>query len=111
MSISRHGRIGIDLGGTKIEVIAIGDSGQTLLRERIPTPAGDYEATVAAITQLARKAQAVAGPHASIGIGTPGSASKATALMINANSTVLIGKPLQSDLERALGRRIRMAND
>lgn len=111
MSSLRPPRIGIDLGGTKIEVAVLGPAGQTLLRERVPTPAGDYEATVSAIVHLARKAQEAAGAHASVGVGTPGSASKATGLMINANSTVLIGKPLQRDIERALGRRIRMAND
>ena len=111
MSFSRHARIGIDLGGTKIEVAVLGACRETLLRERIATPTGDYEATVAAITGLVRRAQTLAGPHATVGVGTPGSVSRATGLMINANSTVLIGKPLQRDIERALGQRIRMAND
>lgn len=111
MSSNGRARIGIDLGGTKIEVVVMDPAGEALLRERVPTPAGDYEATVRAIAQLVQRAQTVAGEAASIGVGTPGSASKGTGLMINANSTVLIGKPLQADLERAIGRRIRMAND
>ncbi|HEY9181153.1 MAG TPA: ROK family protein [Candidatus Baltobacteraceae bacterium] len=111
MSYSAAPRIGIDLGGTKIEVAVLVERGEVLLRERVPTPAGNYEATVASIAALVRRAQMVAGTRASIGVGTPGCASKATGRIINANSTVLIGKPLQADLERAIGRRIRMAND
>jgi fructokinase len=104
-------KIGIDLGGTKIEVAVLNARRDTLLRERVATPAGDYKATVEAITQLVHRAESVAGAGAPVGIGTPGSSSKRTGLMINANSTVLIGKALRRDLERALGRRIRMAND
>lgn len=104
-------RIGIDLGGTKIEVAVLDSARNTLMRERVPTPAGDYEATVAAIAQLIGRAEQIAGPQASVGIGTPGSASKRSGAMINANSTVLIGRPLQRDIENALGRSIRMTND
>lgn len=104
-------RIGIDLGGTKIEVAVIGRAGNTLLRERVPTPAGDYDGIVRTIADLVHGAESVAGTNAPVGIGTPGSRSKSSRLMINANSTVLIGKPLQDDLERAIGRKIRMAND
>ncbi len=104
-------RIGVDLGGTKIEVVALGSGGTELLRRRVATPAGDYAATIEAIASLVRDAQAVAGKDACTGIGTPGSTSKSSGLIINANSTVLIGRPLQQDIERAVGRRIRMAND
>jgi fructokinase len=103
--------IGVDLGGTKIEIAVLAEDRSTLLRERLPTPAGDYDGTINTIASLAARARAVAGDDAPIGVGTPGSASKATGLMINANSTVLIGKPLRRDLEAVLGRRIRMAND
>lgn len=104
-------RIGVDLGGTKIEVIVLDGTGAVRLRERVPTPAGDYEGTVRALVQLVRRAETVAAPESSIGVGTPGITSPETGLMINANSTVLIGKPLQADLERVLGRPVRMAND
>ena len=104
-------RIGIDLGGSKIEVAVLGAGGATLLRERVATPAGDYDATVRAVAELVRRGEAVAGAGAPVGIGTPGSLSRRTGRLINSNSTVLIGKPLREDLERAIGRRIRMAND
>jgi fructokinase len=104
-------RIGVDLGGTKIEVAVLDAADNERLRRRIPTPAGDYAATVSAIAALVREAQSIAGDGAPIGIGTPGSTSKSSGLIINANSTVLIGKPLQQDVERAIGRRVRMTND
>jgi fructokinase len=106
-----NAKIGVDLGGTKIEVAVLNQRRDTLLRERVATPAGDYEATLQAIAQLVRRAESIAGAGAPVGIGTPGSPSKHTGLIINANSTVLIGKPLQRDLEGILKRRIRMAND
>jgi fructokinase len=109
--VRRSPCIGVDLGGTKIEVAVLEPDGQTVLRERIPTPVGQYEATVESITQLVRRAERIAGTGAPVGVGTPGSLSTATGLVINANSTVLIGKPLQADLERAIGRPIRLAND
>ena len=104
-------RLGIDLGGTKIEVAMLDDSANELLRRRIPTPQGDYEGTVRAITALVESAQQDAGVCERIGAGTPGAISAATGLMKNANSVVLNGKPLKDDLERALGREIRMTND
>jgi fructokinase len=104
-------RIGIDLGGTKTEVAVLDPAGAFLMRERAPTPASDYAAIVKTIADLVRAARAVAGPDATVGIGTPGIASKHTGLMINANSTVLIGKPLQRDIERAIGGPVRMTND
>jgi len=104
-------RIGVDLGGTKTEVAVLGTGRTELLRRRVPTPAGDYAGTVQTIADLVREAEGVAGAAASIGVGTPGSLSRRSGLTINANSTVLIGKPLKDDVERAVGRPVRMAND
>src|SRR5262249_16262064 len=106
-------RIGIDLGGTKTEIIALGPRGETLLRRREATPVDDYAATVALIARLVRDAGSELGsdPGFSVGIGTPGSLSPDTGLVRNSNSTCLIGRPLREDLERALGRAVRMAND
>ncbi len=104
-------RLGIDLGGTKIELIALDASGQTLLSRRIATPQNDYAATVAKLTELVLTAEATLGQTGTVGIGTPGAISPATGLMKNCNSTCLNGQPLQLDLERALNRDIRMAND
>lgn len=104
-------RIGIDLGGTKIEVIALDAHGTTLARYRTSTPAGDYAATVQAIADLVARVESELGERGSVGIGTPGSTSPATGLIRNANSTVLIGKPLADDLGRKLNREIRMTND
>ena len=104
-------RIGIDLGGTKIELAAFDATGTEHLRRRIDTPAGDYDATVAAVARLVRDAERELGMAGSVGIGTPGARSLRTGLMRNANSTCLNGRDLQGDLERALQRPIRMAND
>ncbi|MGE3277854.1 MAG: ROK family protein [Vicinamibacterales bacterium] len=104
-------RIGIDLGGTKIEGIALADDGATLARERVPTPAGDYAATVAAVVALVGRLEAQAGTTGTVGVGIPGVVSPATGLVKNANSTCLIGRPLDVDLARALGRKVRLAND
>ncbi|HLU77210.1 MAG TPA: ROK family protein [Burkholderiales bacterium] len=104
-------RIGIDLGGTKIEIIALDDAGRTRLRRRVATPRGDYDATLRTVVQLVRDAEAEVGVRARVGIGTPGSASPANGLMRNANSVCLNGRALRDDLERLLGRDIRMAND
>ena len=104
-------RIGIDLGGTKIEIIALDDRNQALLRRRVPTPAGDYEGTVRAVCALIRDAEHELGRTCPVGIGTPGAVSRETALMKNANSTVLIGKPFTEDVEQHLGRSIRTTND
>ena len=105
--------IGIDLGGTKIEVAALarGD-GRVLLRERVATPVGDYDGTVAAISALVQRATAALGTGPlPVGVGIPGCASPATGLVKGANSTVLIGRPLRDDLERAVGAPVRLAND
>ena len=103
-------RIGIDLGGTKIEVLALED-GRERLRRRIATPAGDYEATLEAVAALVAEAEAAVGAKATVGVATPGALSPATGLLRNSNSTCLNGKPLKQDLERRLGREIRLAND
>ena len=104
-------RIGIDLGGTKTELIALDGNGTERLRRREPTPSGDYAATVALIARLVRDAEQRLGVPTTVGIGTPGSRSPLTGRMRNANSTCLNGQPLQQDVEAALGREVRMAND
>ena len=104
-------RLGIDLGGTKIEIIALDDEGRELLRRRVPTPASDYEATLRAVADLIEGAERELGQRGSVGIGTPGSISHATGLLKNANSTCLNGKPVKQDIEKVLGREVRIAND
>ena len=103
-------RIGIDLGGTKIEIIALDDSGAECFRRRITTPREDYEATLTAVARLVEEAEQIVG-RSTVGIGTPGAISPATGLMKNANSTWLIGQPLSEDMSRILGREVRIAND
>ena len=104
-------RIGIDLGGTKIEGAAFGADGTEAARHRVPAPQGDYAASVAAIAELVRRLERDAGEQATVGIGIPGSLSPATGLVRNANSTWLNGQPLQRDIEARLGRPVRLAND
>ena len=105
-------RIGIDLGGTKIECIALNNNGKTLFRKRIGTPAGDYEATVQAVAALVETAERETGKNgARVGIGIPGTLSKKSGLVKNANYVCLIGHPLDKDLEAALGRPVKLAND
>lgn len=104
-------RIGIDLGGTKIEIIALDDAGSIAARRRIATPAGDYDGIVAAIVALVRGVESDLATTATVGVGMPGAISLATGLVKNANSTVLIGRRFPSDLEKALGREIRVEND
>jgi fructokinase len=103
-------RIGIDLGGTKIEGIAIRGSDEAA-RMRVETPRGDYAATIEAVAATVEALEQRAGSSASVGVGIPGTISSATGLVKNANSVWLIGKPLQKDLERRLGREVRIAND
>jgi fructokinase len=103
-------RIGIDLGGTKIEAIALGDDGRELFRRRIATPAGDYAATLKAIGELVASIEDKFGPG-TVGIGTPGAISPRSGLIKNSNSTVLNGRPLDRDLEALLGRVVRIEND
>jgi fructokinase len=104
-------RLGVDLGGSKIEIIALGDDGIVLLRERVATPQGDYMATVMAVAGLVAAAEQRVGARGTVGVGIPGAESRASGLIKNANSTCLIGQPLRRDLERALQREVRMAND
>lgn len=104
-------RLGIDLGGSKIEIIALADDGNELLRRRIVTPQGDYHATLAAIGRLVENAENELGQRGSVGLATPGAESLATGLIKNANSTCLIGRPLRQDLQTLLGREVRLAND
>jgi fructokinase len=102
--------LGIDLGGTKIEARLLDAEGHERWRERVPTPRGDYAATVQAIAAMASRARAAAGSACTIGIGTPG-ALAADGLMKNCNSTSLNGRPLQRDLEAAIGQPVALAND
>ncbi|HEY9347526.1 MAG TPA: ROK family protein, partial [Inquilinus sp.] len=103
-------RIGVDLGGTKIEAIALDDAGTELHRQRIPTPR-HYEGTVQAIRDLVGAVEAAVGERGSVGVGMPGVLSPQTGLVKNANSTWLIGKPFDKDLSAALGREVRCEND
>jgi fructokinase len=104
-------RIGIDLGGTKIEAVALGEGGDLLARHRVPTPRDDYDGTIAAIVGLVGRIEADLRARASVGIGMPGAISPATGLVKNANSVWLNGRHLAEDLVRALGRPVRLAND
>ena len=104
-------RLGIDLGGTKIEIIALAPDGRELLRQRCPTPSGDYAATLAAIAQLVSQCEQQLGQHGSLGIAIPGTRSADQGRIKNANSTCLNGQLLQEDLQTLLQRPIRLAND
>jgi fructokinase len=105
-------RVGIDLGGTKIEGIGLAADGAEQLRLRRATPQGDYPQTLLAVRDLVHQIEQQSGtPVASVGIAHPGAISPASGLIKNANSTCLNGRPLQQDLEAALGRPVRMAND
>jgi fructokinase len=103
-------RIGVDFGGTKIEAAALDGEGRFQARVRAPNP-GEYEAARAAVRDLVAEAEREAGAQGSIGIGAPGSVSPKTGLMRNANSVYLNGRPFREDLEKTLGRPVRMAND
>ena len=98
-------RIGVDLGGTKIEAIAL-DGSREVMRRRVPTPRGDYAGTVAAVASLVR-----AIGKGTVGVGIPGALSRVSGVVKNANSTWLIGRPLKQDLEKAIGREVRLEND
>jgi fructokinase len=106
-------RIGVDLGGTKIEFVALDASGAELHRERVPTPRHDYEGTVAAIAAGVKQIERKLGRpnQATVGVGIPGTISGITHLVKNANSTWLIGNPFDRDLSQALSREVRCAND
>ena len=111
MSRTDGPRIGIDLGGTKIEAVLMDPAGEILRRERVPTPRHDYRVTIETIHELVEKFERDLGAPATVGIGTPGAISPATGLVKNANSVWLNGKPLLHDLQRELNREVRMAND
>jgi fructokinase len=104
-------RIGIDLGGTKIEALAIDGKGAELVRYRIDTPRDDYDATIRAIVGLVHRLEEETGRVGSVGAGVPGSVSSLTGLIKNSNSTWLNGRPLHRDLSAALAREARVAND
>ena len=104
-------RLGIDLGGSKIEIVALDDGSAELLRRRVPAPRGSYDATLTAIAGLVNDAERELAQRGSVGIGIPGAESRVTGLVKNANSTWLIGQPLRRDLESILHREVRIAND
>ena len=104
-------RIGIDLGGTKIEAVVLDAAGNIVFRERRSTPRGDYDGTLDAIADLVGSAERSAGVRCSVGIGMPGAISPATGLVKNANSTWLNGRHLHEDVEARLARPVRLAND
>jgi fructokinase len=104
-------RIGVDLGGTKIEIGVLGPDGAFILRERHTSPVGDYDQTVRAIRDLVAATESKLSAKGSVGVGIPGAISPATGLVKNANSTWLIGRPFDRDLSAALARDVRVAND
>src|SRR5688500_6270577 len=104
-------RFGIDLGGTKIELAALGADGTIALRKRIPSPSRDYIAVVKAIAGLVHDAERGRGAPGTVGTATPGATSRLTGRIKNSNSKSLNGKPLKADLERRLERPVRLAND
>ena len=104
-------RIGVDLGGTKIEAIGLDDDGKVLARQRVPTPRHDYDATLGAIAALVDTIEKETGERGTIGVGMPGALSPATGLVKNANSTWMIDRALDRDLSALLGRPVRFAND
>ena len=103
--------IGIDLGGTKIEGIALSNEGEELFRKRVPTPAGDYPATLQTISELVSLIETTLNEKGSVGICTPGAISPATGLLKNSNSVCMNAKPVFEDLSRVLNRDISIAND
>src|SRR2546426_5075841 len=104
-------RIGVDLGGTKIEFVALERDGRELHRHRIATPRHDYDGTVRAVAEAVEGIEKRLGRSATVGMGIPGTISTRTGLVKNVNSTWLNGKPFDKDLSRATGREVRCAND
>ena len=104
-------RIGVDVGGTKIEAVALESSDQVAARLRVPTPRGDYPATVEAVARIVHAVERETGRQGSVGVGMPGSISPTTGLIKGSNSVWMTGKPFRDDLEAALGRPVRCAND
>jgi fructokinase len=99
-------RIGIDIGGTKIEALALDTTGSEVFRKRMPTPRGDYAATIGVVASLVSEAG-----EGTVGVGIPGALSRVSGLVKNANSTWLIGRALKEDLEKALARPVKLEND
>ena len=104
-------RFGVDLGGTKIEIVGLDARGAEVLRRRMATPAGDYRAVIDAVAGLVAGAERELGITGTVGIGTPGSISRATGLLRGSNSVCLNGQPIKRDLETALAREVRISND
>ncbi len=104
-------RIGVDLGGTKIEAVALDDAGSELAKQRVATPRGNYPGTLDAIAELVSALEQQTGQSGTVGVGMPGSFSTVTGVVRNANSTWLIGQPFDHDLQARLGREVRFAND
>ncbi|OKL43158.1 ROK family protein [Pseudovibrio exalbescens] len=104
-------RLGLDWGGTKIEIIALSDHGEELFRKRVDTPRDDYCGCIDAVVGLVSAAEEATGQRGSVGLGIPGSISPSSGLVKNANSTWMNGKPLDKDLEQALARPVRIQND
>jgi fructokinase len=104
-------RFGIDLGGTKIEIVALAPNGAELLRRRTATPRDDYAATLAAVARLVGDAERDLRLTGTVGVGTPGSISRATGLLRGSNSVCLNGEPIKRDLEQLLDREVRITND
>ena len=104
-------RIGVDIGGTKMEIAALDESGAELLRRRAPAPRGSYAEAIEAIAQFVLEAEREAGARGTVGIGTPGAVSRGSGVLKNAYASALNGKPVKPDLERLLGREVRFAND
>jgi fructokinase len=110
-SESHSPQIGVDLGGTKIEIIALGDGGNAAFRQRCPTPANDYGEILDAIALLVQQTEQAVGRVDRVGVATPGSNSPRTGLLRNSNTVVLNGKPFQQDLARRLQKQVRIEND
>ena len=104
-------RFGVDLGGTKIEIVALGPDGRELRRRRVATPREDYHAILGVVAALVHEVEAELGERGSVGVGTPGSISRATGLLRGSNSVCLNGKPIRADLEALLAREVRITND
>ena len=104
-------RTGIDLGGTKTEIIVLGQDGETLFEKRVSTPAPNYDETISLLANLVAEAENAVQTRTSIGIGTPGSLSPQTGLLRNSNSTWMNAKPVGADVQNAMNRTVRFAND
>src|SRR2546426_2076483 len=104
-------RIGVDIGGTKMEIAAIDESGAELLRRRAPAPGGGYREAIGAIAEFILEAERAVGERCSVGIGTPGAVSSGSGTLKNAYASALNAMPVKPDLERLLGREVRFAND